>query len=149
MTVEPPADPRARLRASDSDRELVVDQLRTYLAEGRLTVDEFEDRSSRTWASKTYGELWDVTHDLPAPKRSGPPVRERPDPHPAHRPSSHHRHGRREVTSLWLMKLVVINLFLIAIWAAGGGGYFWPIWPILSCGLVVGLRAVNQGRRPT
>ena len=149
MTVEPPADPRARLRASDSDRELVVDQLRTYLAEGRLSVDEFEDRSSRTWASKTYGELWDVTHDLPPPRpRSGPPIRQRPDPpHPAHR--GHHALDRGRPTSLWLMKLAVINLFLIAIWAVGGGGYFWPIWPILSCGLLVGLRAVNTGRRST
>jgi len=30
---------------------------------------------------------------------------------------------------------VLINLLLIAIWAASGGGYFWPIWPILGWGM--------------
>src|SRR5205085_11426605 len=27
------------------------------------------------------------------------------------------------------------------IWAAGGGGYFWPIWPILGWGIGVGCHA--------
>src|SRR6266852_3263836 len=30
-----------------------------------------------------------------------------------------------------------VNLLLIAIWAAAGGGYFWPIWPILGWGVAV------------
>jgi hypothetical protein len=37
---------------------------------------------------------------------------------------------------------VVINAFLIAIWAAAGMGSFWPIWPILGWGLAVGLHAM-------
>ena len=37
---------------------------------------------------------------------------------------------------------VVVNVFLIAIWAAAGMGYFWPIWPILGWGLAVGLHAM-------
>ena len=36
---------------------------------------------------------------------------------------------------------VLVNLFLIAIWAAAGFGYFWPIWPILGWGLGVGIHA--------
>src|SRR3954466_10178190 len=32
---------------------------------------------------------------------------------------------------------VSVNLLLIGIWAAGGGGYFWPIWPILGWGIGV------------
>ena len=36
---------------------------------------------------------------------------------------------------------VMVNLFLIAIWAAAGAGYFWPIWPILGWGLGVGIHA--------
>ena len=28
-----------------------------------------------------------------------------------------------------------VNVLLIAIWAASGGGYFWPIWPILGWGI--------------
>ena len=29
---------------------------------------------------------------------------------------------------------VVVNLFLIGIWALGGGGFFWPIFVILGWG---------------
>ena len=30
---------------------------------------------------------------------------------------------------------LLVNLFLIGIWAASGGGYFWPVWPILGWGI--------------
>ena len=29
---------------------------------------------------------------------------------------------------------LVVNAMLIAIWAAVGGGYFWPIWPLITWG---------------
>ncbi len=32
---------------------------------------------------------------------------------------------------------LLVNVFLIGVWAASGGGYFWPIWPILGWGLAV------------
>ena len=34
---------------------------------------------------------------------------------------------------------LLINVFLIGVWGASGGGYFWPIWPMLGWG--VGLAA--------
>jgi len=30
---------------------------------------------------------------------------------------------------------VITNTMLIAVWALDGGGYFWPIWVLLSWGL--------------
>ena len=36
---------------------------------------------------------------------------------------------------------VPLNLLLIGIWAAGGGGYFWPVWPILGWGVAVACHA--------
>jgi signal transduction histidine kinase len=36
---------------------------------------------------------------------------------------------------------VAAGLFFIAIWAITGGGYFWPIWPILGIALLVALEA--------
>ena len=37
---------------------------------------------------------------------------------------------------------VVVNLFLIFIWAVpSGGGYFWPIWPILGWGIGLAFHA--------
>jgi hypothetical protein len=37
---------------------------------------------------------------------------------------------------------VVVNVFLVAIWAVAGGGYFWPAWVILGWGLAVVLQAM-------
>ena len=37
---------------------------------------------------------------------------------------------------------VVVNVFLVAIWALAGGGYFWPAWVILGWGLAVVLQAM-------
>ena len=35
----------------------------------------------------------------------------------------------------WLL----VNLFLVAIWALAGFGYFWPAWPALGWGLGLAL----------
>ncbi|HVV38505.1 MAG TPA: 2TM domain-containing protein [Acidimicrobiales bacterium] len=37
---------------------------------------------------------------------------------------------------------VVVNAFLVAVWALAGGGYFWPAWVILGWGLAVVLQAM-------
>ncbi len=36
---------------------------------------------------------------------------------------------------------VVLMLFLIGVWAASGGGYFWPVWPLLAGLVAVGVNA--------
>jgi signal transduction histidine kinase len=42
---------------------------------------------------------------------------------------------------------VLVSLFLIGVWAAAGGGSFWPVWPIAAFALVLGLRAVTRGAK--
>jgi hypothetical protein len=37
---------------------------------------------------------------------------------------------------------VVINVFLVAVWALAGAGYFWPAWVILSWGLALVLHSL-------
>ncbi|GGV62603.1 DUF1707 domain-containing protein [Streptomyces massasporeus] len=54
------------LRASDADREQVAGILRDALAEGRLDMEEFEERLDATYKARTYGELAPLTRDLPA-----------------------------------------------------------------------------------
>jgi class 3 adenylate cyclase len=34
---------------------------------------------------------------------------------------------------------LLVNAFLVGVWAVGGGGYFWPVWVILGWGLGVAL----------
>jgi DUF1707 SHOCT-like domain len=58
-----PGDPR--IRASDADRERTVTLLREHHAEGRLSVEEFNDRVDRALAAKTIGELDALLADLP------------------------------------------------------------------------------------
>ena len=53
------------IRASDADREVVVATLREAFTVGRLTQDEFGERMSAAYAAKTWGELRQLTVDLP------------------------------------------------------------------------------------
>ncbi|MCX5558020.1 DUF1707 domain-containing protein [Streptomyces sp. NBC_00038] len=62
------------LRASDADRERVSEVLRDALAEGRLDMEEFEERLEATYKARTYGELAQITRDLPAPGVTPPVV---------------------------------------------------------------------------
>jgi hypothetical protein len=66
------------IRASDADREAVVDTLREAFTAGRLTLDEFDDRMSAAYLGKTWGDLRELTTDLPAQPVLGAdiPVRE-------------------------------------------------------------------------
>jgi Domain of unknown function (DUF1707) len=52
--------------AATADRERTVGVLRAGFTEGRLTQDELDERVARAYASRTYGELWELTADLPA-----------------------------------------------------------------------------------
>ena len=81
-----PAVPEPRnLRASDADRERVANVLREAAGDGRLTMDELDQRLDAVYAAKTYAELEPITHDLPdsgsayvpatAPAAAGDPAR--------------------------------------------------------------------------
>jgi Domain of unknown function (DUF1707) len=59
---------RPELRASDSDRQAITDLLRASHLEGRLTVDELEDRVDRAQRAVTLGDLAALHADLPAPR---------------------------------------------------------------------------------
>ena len=66
----PPADEPAEpdsspdLRASDADRDRVIDVLRAATADGRLTADEFNERMEAALSSRTIRELTPLTADL-------------------------------------------------------------------------------------
>jgi hypothetical protein len=53
------------IRASDVDREAVVATLREAYTAGRLTLDEFDERMAAAYAGKTWGDLRELTADLP------------------------------------------------------------------------------------
>jgi hypothetical protein len=48
---------RGHLRASDADREEVIEALKTAFVHGRLPKDEFDARTAQAFAARTYAEL--------------------------------------------------------------------------------------------
>jgi hypothetical protein len=64
------------MRASDGDRERVVQALQEQVGEGRLTLPEFEERSTAVYDAKTVGDLRKLLVDLPVdvfPQHAPPP----------------------------------------------------------------------------
>lgn len=76
----------ALMRVSDAERHQVAEALREAAGEGRLDLDELDERLEATYAARTYADLVPITADLPsglaarpggrAPQRpaGGPPL---------------------------------------------------------------------------
>lgn len=58
-------DDGSHLRISDSERHAVAEILREAAGQGRLGLDELEERLEAAYAAKTYGDLVPLTDDLP------------------------------------------------------------------------------------
>jgi hypothetical protein len=66
-------DALPELRASDADREQTAEILRHAAGEGRLTVDELEERLNLVYETRHHSELAKLTADLvPHPQYRGP-----------------------------------------------------------------------------
>jgi Domain of unknown function (DUF1707) len=59
------------LRASDDDRDQIVDRLRKAATEGRIAAEELEHRVSKALKARTYDELDETVSDLPRPGGRG------------------------------------------------------------------------------
>jgi Domain of unknown function (DUF1707) len=62
MPADPPSSPA--LRASDADRDRVIEVLRAAVADGRLNQAEFDERLDAALAARTIGALAPLTADL-------------------------------------------------------------------------------------
>ena len=90
---------RDRLRASDADREQVIDTLKTAFVQGRLAKEEFCVRAGQALAARTHGELTSITRSIPARKSQAPPPRAAP---------AQDRNLMDKKTVAWLMFLVLM-----------------------------------------
>jgi hypothetical protein len=122
MSVNDPSQPLPDpgLRASDADRERVVDELEQHAIDGRLTTEEFEQRTGQAYAARTVGELRALGRDLPA--TTGGQLQTR-------------RQRRSDLTKRSLQETGgSAGLFVVctAIWlASGASGQFWPVWVLI------------------
>ena len=107
-----------RIRASDAEREQVAHILRAAMGEGRLTLDEGEERLARGYAAQYRDEFAALTDDLPGQGRDA--LATMPEVRRAVR-----RHQRVHALGV----LAVAALF-VGLWVMSGGGFFWPVIPI-------------------
>jgi hypothetical protein len=139
-----------QMRAADADRQKVADQLKFALDEGRLSLQEYDDRVRLAYASKTYKELLLLVTDLPRPGLNASEVA-------ARRRAEERRAARRLPTALLVLwtiwaALAVVNLVVFGLVSAtvDGGVYPWPVWllaPGAALGVVtVGVQAIRSRR---
>lgn len=135
--------PYSELRASDSERERVVEFLREHALVGRLNHDELEERIGLAYNAVTRGDLERLIGDLP---RRDQPVPRR-QPRPARAVEKH-----REPSPA----MVLVGLSAIAIPAAVLVGVAIAIVLVLAMTVVVGpllivallIAAAAKRRRP-
>ncbi len=137
--------PEPHLRAADADRAAVATLLGRHMSAGRLTVEEYDERLARAYSAKTYGELAEITADLPssdlAPRPAGAT--------PAAAPVS--THGGWDGDPHSWRSWVTTSLIVLTIWAATSLAtwdfqYFWPVWVIGPWGAVLLARTITGGR---
>jgi hypothetical protein len=150
-------DDRHKMRASDADRQEVIERLRAALDEGRLKMDEYIDRMGQASEAVTYGDLAPLYADLP---RSGAVAR--PDPRPpapaAPRPAPPVQTSRAGMPTslkvLWTIwgAIVSVNLVIWVLVSVGAHhlAYPWPLWVAGPLGAVllvvsVGVAQIRRG----
>lgn len=105
---------RRDVLASDAERERAAASLRRHYAAGRLDHDELEERLDEVTAARRRSELRRALSGLP----SDAPVRALEHLHRLDRAAL------RGHAATW----VGLNGGAVAIWAAEGGGGFWPAY---------------------
>jgi hypothetical protein len=115
------------MRTSDSEREQVAEFLRAAMTEGRLTLEEGEERLAATYAAKYRDELGPLTTDLPG---AGPRTMAE-----ARGPEARlaTRRSLRRHTSFVLIAAGILT----GLWMLSGAQFFWPAIPLVF--LVMGL----------
>ena len=116
------------MRASDGDRERVAAALREHVAEGRLTVDEFNERLEAVYQSRTYGDLAKLTSDLPEIDLHTMPAAATPAP----REQSPAQRGQGNLKASWSawasVSAITWVIWLISNLGSGDASYPWPLW---------------------
>jgi hypothetical protein len=117
-------DPRASdldLRASDAERDRTVTELRRHLVDGRLTMDEFDERSGEALRARTRRDLLATLRELPARADKGLARRA---------PRAERTAGLPAALPALLPALVVAALVALAA-LSGSWWLLWLIWPAL------------------
>ncbi|MCW2762761.1 MAG: hypothetical protein JWR85_2962 [Marmoricola sp.] len=132
FTHDPRHEQHGRLRASDSDRDIVNDVLGTAYAEGRLTPEELDERSDQVARAKTLGELPAVMDDLVAPTgATTPAVRDK-------RAEAERRYRQQRQQALFSFltpTLICWVIWLYLVVSNHGTQFPWPVFVTIGTGM--------------
>jgi uncharacterized protein DUF1707 len=123
--------PNPEMRASDADRDRVAAALREHCAQGRITMDELQERLDATYAAKTQGELQEVTADLPETDLYALPVpaAQRASAPARHRSAELYQTGLRANWAVYAsVNLICFTIWLITSITSAELIYPWWIW---------------------
>ncbi|MCK2215107.1 DUF1707 domain-containing protein [Actinomadura sp. ATCC 31491] len=134
------------MRASDADRDRVAAVLREHTAQGRITMDEFNERLEQLYKSKTYGELAKLTSDLPDVDLRHRQLA-KAEQAPAKRAANHA--GMKAAWGAWAMASG-INwvIWLIVSVSSGELIYPWPMWVMGPWGVILLISTVFGNNQP-
>ncbi len=139
---------REGMRAGDQDRQQVADQLKSALDEGRLDLDEYDERVQRAYAARTYGDLDGLLDDLPGtiPVRAAQvePATQAPSPVAKGGPDAPRRSGASGMFGVFVICTLVWALTSMS---SGEMQYFWPGWVLIPLVLAVLAHFNNRGKR--
>lgn len=122
------------LRASDADREVVHRALGSAYADGRLTREEFDQRSDAALRARTLSELPVLIHDLvpdPGPPGRLPAMVGDAAALQAQAVAAYERDRREAAWGFVSASLVCWVIWFVTSW----GGFPWPVFVMLGTGL--------------
>lgn len=131
-------------RVGDEDRQRAVRDLTKHCGDGRLTLEELEQRITEAYAALTEAELRHALRELPASPApmvppSKPPMRTKPSAAPVRQSASK---GAEVALKVHVAVYLSVITFLCVIWfLTTPFGYFWPVWPAVGWGLAVVIQA--------
>ncbi|MFB9879177.1 DUF1707 domain-containing protein [Planobispora siamensis] len=135
-----------QMRASDDDRDRVASVLREHYAQGRLTVEEFDERLEQLYASKTYGELATLTSDLPDVD-----LRKLPTAAPR-QPAKPEESRSNQLAAMWAPWAIASGVnwviwLIIGLTSGLDFPYPWPLWVMGPWGAILLVSTVLIGLR--
>jgi hypothetical protein len=125
---------RGHVRASDADREQLIDRLKDAFALGQLTRDELVVRAGRALTSRTCAELAAIIADIHAPL-----IQAQPHPQPARKPVS-------VKAAACGAGLIIVPPSLWAVFQTYYGGFI-VLFLVVFAGLVVTMAPASPARR--
>jgi hypothetical protein len=125
---------RELMRASDDDRQRVVDRLQAAVEDGRLKLEEFTERVGLAYQAVTYGDLATLHADLPS---ASPEAEPRPAPTSAPSPAVAAKRSAfadlpaplKVLWTLWLAAVSInVVVWVLVMGTSGHLVYPWPVW---------------------